>query len=322
MPEITDNPPAYVRNDLRLLSDALDAQLPGKLPHNVLIATWNLKLFGSVTRKWTSTAGDSPRRDLRSLRAIAEIIRRFDIVAVQEVVGNLRALRDLMRFLGDDWGFLMTDVNRGEDGNNERLAFVFHRSRARPSGIAAELVVKEDLQPKIGDEFTQFARTPYAVSFKAHSGSTCILTTLHVDYGATENGRALELKAIAEWMADWADSSSKFGHNLIALGDFNIDRRGSPLWQNFTSTGLTVPDQLNDSPRTLFVKASDPQLEKYYDQIAFFVDGAKRKLRLAVRDAGHFDFRPYVYTNAPLTNGQLQYRMSDHFPLWAEFGEP
>jgi hypothetical protein len=35
--------------------------------------------------------------------------------------------------------------------------------------------------------------------------------------------------------------SSLRGHNLLALGDFNIDRIGDPLFEAFTSTGLTPP---------------------------------------------------------------------------------
>jgi endonuclease/exonuclease/phosphatase family metal-dependent hydrolase len=38
-----------------------------------------------VTAEWRSTAGDSPRRDLTDLRAIARIVSRFDVVAIQEV---------------------------------------------------------------------------------------------------------------------------------------------------------------------------------------------------------------------------------------------
>ena len=36
--------------------------------------------------------------------------------------------------LGEGWAFLVTDITRGRQGNNERLAFVFDRQRVRPSG--------------------------------------------------------------------------------------------------------------------------------------------------------------------------------------------
>lgn len=142
MTSIVDIPPAPVQADLQSLAAALDTQIPAKHgPANLLIATWNLRAFASLTRKWTAEDNDNPKRDLRGLRAICDIVSRFDVVAIQEVKGDLRALRDMMLKLGDEWGFLMTDITLGKVGNNERMAFVFDKERVKPSGLACELVV-------------------------------------------------------------------------------------------------------------------------------------------------------------------------------------
>ncbi len=86
MPEITDPPPTGVLEQLRTLSDALDAVVsPRRLDDNLLIATWNLRAFGDVSAKWRSEEGDSPQRDLLSVRCITEIVSRFDVIAIQEV---------------------------------------------------------------------------------------------------------------------------------------------------------------------------------------------------------------------------------------------
>jgi hypothetical protein len=63
------------------------------------------------------------------MRLIASVIRRFDVVAVQEARGNLRALRHLLKVLGDDWAFILTDVTWRKEGNGERLAFLFDTRR-------------------------------------------------------------------------------------------------------------------------------------------------------------------------------------------------
>jgi hypothetical protein len=47
-----------------------------------------------------------------------------------------------------------------------------------------------------------------------------------LNYGDSSTERILELKGIARWMADWAKRSNRWHHNLLALGDFNIDRQG------------------------------------------------------------------------------------------------
>jgi endonuclease/exonuclease/phosphatase family metal-dependent hydrolase len=256
------------------------------------------------------------------LLAIGEIIRRFDVVALQEVKGDLRALRDLMKWLGTDWAFLMTDVNLGAAGNSERMAFIYDRRRVEPSGLACELVVPEEWLSEVGADALrrQFARTPYAISFRSGQ-QTFIVVTLHVDYGESASDRIPELKGIARWMREWADRTNAWSQNLIALGDFNIDRKGDPLWQAFTSTGLTVASGLENAPRSIFADPDEPTTDKYYDQIAWFETAQeKRRLSLEYLSGGFVDFLPFVYTDTSLTRSAISYRVSDHYPLCVEFG--
>lgn len=321
MPQITDDPPAAIRAELDALAAALTQQIPARADDNVLIATWNIRSYSSLTRKWTATGNDRPKRDLRGLRAIIEILSRFDIIAVQELKGNLRALRDTMRFLGEDWAFLMTDVTLGDGGNSERLAFIYDRTRVTPSGLAAELVVPPERLNRIGENAlrVQFVRTPYAVSFR-RGGSTFILVTLHVLFGDDEDDRLPELTEIAHWMRAWASRTNRFHHDLLVLGDFNLDRADSPLFQAFTSRGLHVPDVLMDQPRTVFDDPGDSDDDNFYDQIAWFESGAARLQGLTLRTGGNFDFLPFLYRNTSLTRTSISHRVSDHYPLWVEFG--
>lgn len=322
MPSINDSPPPDIQADLDALKVALNDSIPPKTPgQNLLIATWNIRMFGSLTRKWTASGSDSPKRDLRGLRAICEIVSRFDVIAIQEIMGNLRALRDMMHFLGNGWSFLMTDITLGDAGNNERMAFVFDNRRIQPSGLACELVVPPEWLEEIDENALrrQFVRTPYAVSFRA-GDKTFILVTLHVDYGEDSANRIPELSAIARWMSDWARRSNRWHHNLLTLGDFNIDRRGDELWQAFTSTGLTVPNDLHRVLRSIFAEPDSPLLDKYYDQIAWFQSGSGSiKLSMNYITGGGFDFLPHVYRDMNLSKKSLSYRMSDHYPLWVEF---
>ncbi len=321
MATIHDNPPAAVQADLNSLRAALDAEIPAKTANNLLISSWNIRSFSSLTRKWTASGSDSPKRDLRGLRAIIDILSRFDVIAIQEVKGNLRALRDTLSFLGEDWAFLMTDVNIDNAGNNERLAFLFQRSRVHPSGLAAEIVIPPeqlgDSNPNVLRE--QFVRPPYAVSFQ-RGDTTFILVTLHVIFGGGEEDRLSELQGVADWMADWARRSSRFHHNLLTLGDFNIDREGSAGHDAFTSTGLTVPDVLINQRRTIFDDLGDPDDNAFYDQIAWFSTGNDALLNMDLRQGGSFDFMPHVYSGLNLSRISISFRVSDHYPLWVEFG--
>jgi endonuclease/exonuclease/phosphatase family metal-dependent hydrolase len=319
MPKITDRPPAEIHTELLDLRAALDQAIPAKaLDYNLLIATWNVRAFGDLTEKWRAGPDDSPKRDLHALRCIVEILSRFDVIALQESRANLKALRHTLKCLGPDWGFILSDVTRGAPGNGERMAFLFDTRKVRPSGLACELVVPQERLDKIGPDALekQFARTPYAVSFLAGT-KTFILVTLHVIYGEKAEERIPELKAIAKWMAEWGCDINAWGHNLIALGDFNIDRQGDDLYEAFVSTGLSIPNDLHKIPRTIF---SDPEKPKFYDQIAWFT-GANNLPALSMRyiKGGSFDFTQFALKSLDLSKVALSWRISDHYPLWAEF---
>ena len=220
------------------LRAALDAMIPAKqLDRNLLVGTWNLRALGGLTEKWLSEEDDEPIRDLFDVRCIAEIVSRFDVVAIQEVRGNLTALQTPLSALGPNWATIMTDVTRGKAGNNERMAFAFDLRRARPSARGRARRRHRDRDEGLQRALDrQFARTPRAVSFAADR-IQLTLVTLHVLYG-DETARAAELREIAAWLARWAREERHWNQNLVALGDLNnIDRRGDPLFEAFTSNG-------------------------------------------------------------------------------------
>lgn len=318
MKTILDTPPSDVSNDLKKLSLDLDNKIPPKkLEKNLLIATWNIRAFGDITRKAFSETNDSPKRDFHSILCIAEIIKKFDIVAIQEIKANIKGLRDCLKVLGNHWSLILTDVNRGDVGNGERMGYLYDTRRVQLSGLACELVVPQEWIDVTSDKALteQFVRSPYAVSFRAQN-QTFILVTLHIKYGNTSNDRIKELKGVAKWMADWAKDINIYHQNLIALGDFNIDKRGDLLNQTFMSEGLFIPPDLQNenTTRSIFDKT------KFYDQIAWFNDSNQLpKLSLKYITGGSYDFINKALTNRNLTKMNISFMLSDHYPLWAEF---
>jgi endonuclease/exonuclease/phosphatase family metal-dependent hydrolase len=326
MPALVDSlepildPPAETLAELETLSAALDTEIPAKaLDRNLLIATWNIRAFGDMADSWKRGKGDSPKRNRSDALAIAEILSRFDVIAVQEARANLRALRHVLKALGPEWGLILTDVNPPPAGNGERLAFLYDTRRVRPSGLAAELVVPDDQLDKIAEGALreQFVRTPYAVSFLG-GGQTFILVTLHVIYGKKAEDRTGELAAIAEWLAEWAKRTAEdYNQNLICLGDFNVDRKDDPNYKALTSTGLKPPPELEKFAGTVSDKPDEPH---FYDQIAWFTEGGSEQLTLNYEGDGHagrFDWRPHLLTE--MKPQEMSWHLSDHFPLWVEF---
>jgi endonuclease/exonuclease/phosphatase family metal-dependent hydrolase len=298
-------PPELAAEIVRLRRRIAAAGVPAKVAdRNLLIASWNIRSFGSVHPSFDENRG-SPKRNLRGLAHIAEIVRLFDVVAVQEVRGSLQGIRLLLDWLGPDWDVIVSDVTRGRAGNSERLSFMYDRRRVQPSGLAAELVV-----PPLagGDTTRQFARTPYAVSFRA-AEEEFVLVTLHVLYGSVPEDREEELRAIAEWLADWGSDDDRYHRDLIVLGDFNIDRRGDPRFEVFTSTGLNVPHAIRNARTNIYAHDA-----KHYDQIGWFME----QIQIGhTGRAGIVDFSDAVFRE--LTLSQKSWRVSDHLPLWAEF---
>jgi hypothetical protein len=316
-------PPQATREELARLEAALDAEVPAKvLDRNLLVASWNVRAFGDMSDSWERGAKDSPKRNLADALAIAEILSRFDVVAVQEARANLRALRHVLKALGPDWGLILTDVNPPPAGNGERLAFLFDTRRVRPSGLAAELVVPDEWLKSgriaEGALREQFVRTPYAVSF-AGGGQTFILVTLHVIFGSEAAERTGELAAIAEWLGDWARRTAEdYNQNLICLGDFNIDRKDDPNFKALTSTGLQPPAELQGLSRTVSDK---PGAEHYYDQIAWFTEKGRAQLTLGYEGPGHagrFEWTKHLLEG--MDAQEASWHISDHYPLWVEFG--
>lgn len=103
--------------------------------NTVRIATWNLREFGGSKYKG---------RGFEPLYYIAEIIYHFDIVALQEVRGDLKEFYQLKRILGQTWDYIATDVTDGAAGNGERMVFLFNQNKVSFQNIAGELTLKEN----------------------------------------------------------------------------------------------------------------------------------------------------------------------------------
>ena len=138
-----------------------DVQPPADSSKFVRIATWNLREF------------DSPSYGERSREAktyIAEILSYFDLIALQEIRRDLRALNDIKTLLGPNWEYIVTDTTEGYSGNKERMAFLFNRNKVWFRNVAGELTL-----PK-GQKVTD----PFGERFQVEGGIQCDLPAGHI----------------------------------------------------------------------------------------------------------------------------------------------
>ena len=308
---------------LKALRPALAAQIPAKSTNDtLLLATWNIRELDAGRY--------GPRLD-ESYFYLAEILSRFDLVAVQELRQSLYPLQRLQRILGSWWDFIVTDVTLGTSGNAERMAYLYDRRKVSFTGLAAELVLPK--KPGATTEPLQFARSPYVAGFRAGWAYLTLLTA-HIYYGksvAVDPRRLQEITDFAQTVAKNAEKYSTAPQyepgkvsdpgNLIMLGDFNIFNREDVTFKAITNAGFVVPAELQQLP------GSNVARNKHYDQIAYHRQLSKMR---TTGHAGIFDFYEHVYRDetayAGPRNGRgssfnewRTYQMSDHLPMWIEF---
>lgn len=314
------------------------AEIPEKtLDQTLLLATWNIRDF------------DKPAYGERSDEAIyyiAEIISRFDLVAVQEVYRDLNALNRVLDVLGSFWKVLISDTTEGDSGNDERMAFLYDSRKVSFGGLAGELVLPP-VETADGEKVPahQVWRTPYICGFKA-GWSNFMLCSVHILWGKEKSvggkepaDRTEEIRKVAAFLKKRTMDKFAWSRNLILLGDFNIfssDEEGA--FGELTKTGgFTIPENHRD-----FV--TNASKNKSYDQIAYRIQ--KDRLDWTGR-AGVFDFYRHVYTDdneqryaaamgdayEVTSKGKVRdaasksryyrtywrtHQMSDHLPLWVE----
>lgn len=301
----------------------------------LMLATWNIREF------------DNAKYGVRSkepLFYIAEIISRFDIVAVQEVKEDLTALKKLMKILGSYWKCLLTDITRGRQGNGERLVYLYDARKISFGGLACEIVIPPiNKKGKKLEPSKQLARTPFMVGFRA-GWLKFTICTVHILYGdaAPENPeRVEEISELAKFLASESKSKYAWSKNMFLLGDFNIFKTTDKTMKAITDAGFFVPRQLQALPSNV------PQ-NKHYDQIAFISPQLERQKKTF--QAGVYNFFEYIYRDktedetvyVPDMGKKYKekkdakqktryykdwrtYQMSDHLPMWLElkvdFGE-
>lgn len=276
----------------RLLSmrETLAPLTTRKKDSSLLLATWNIRDFDSNKFKF------GPRLE-ESFYYIAEIISHFDLVALQEINRDLRPFDKLIRILGREWDYIVTDTTEGS-GNNERMAFVFNTDKVFFRKIAGEIVLPEgqmvvtkkkikpdaeqpDIEPQTEEMEQQFARSPFLVAFQS-GWFRFSLCTVHIYYGKASGEplkrRIGEIERLVEFFATRQDKASKQEidrsgavENYILLGDFNVVSPEHETMQALESNGFKVPDPIQG--RNVREKG-----QHFYDQIAVRVKDERFKV--------------------------------------------
>jgi len=248
----------------------------------IKIASFNIQVFGT-----------SKLRKPQVMEVLCKVIRRFDVVAIQEVRSTddsvVPRFVEMINADGARYDFVM-GPRLGRTTSKEQYAFVFN---SQTIGVERGSVYT------VPDPRDLLHREPLVARFQvqgppAGQGFSFSLVNIHTDPDETRT----ELDALADVFTSVQHNGSG-EDDVILLGDLNVDDRrlgrlGQLLGVIHALTGLTTNTRKN----------------KMYDNIIFHGRAtAEYTGRSGVLD---------LMTEFNLSQAQAL-QISDHMPIWAEF---
>jgi len=131
--------------------------LPVRRQNSVVIGTFNIRKLGTIEK-----------RTPQSWEFLKNIITRFDLIAVQEIMDDLSGLENLLSLLGKNYGMVVSDVTGakpGAGGNTERLGFLFNWKRIGRTALASDITF--DRSEIAQNLYTN--RTAFGKAWKTHT---------------------------------------------------------------------------------------------------------------------------------------------------------
>lgn len=199
-------------------------KIPNPDSNTLLLGTWNIANF------------DTQKREKKAYTIISQIIKPFDLIAIQEVNQDLSGLDSLMSLLNKDkqsYSCLFTDIG----GNSERLCYIYKHEKIVPAPHIGELDIpatyKKDYHLKFGEQVIQFQgfdRNPYIASWK-FKGQTFTTYNCHMYFGEEKKKnitkfrrRIVEIYSMVKWISNKIKNpaDATYSSNIILLGDMNV----------------------------------------------------------------------------------------------------
>ena len=312
-----------------------DRGVPEQEKGKLLLASWNIANLGAQKRK------------PGALELIAHILKRFELIAVQEINENYHSLEKIVDMM-PGYEFIMSDTA----GNDERMAFVYLKSKVSPRQLFGEVALRSREYPKRtvkvrfkeGGEykintykdvrFVPFDRNPFIGSFQAGK-INFTLVNVHLYFGKWQDSkkeedqlkycrRVLEIYALSKWADRRNEKETTYDKDILLLGDMNI-----PVMDE-TDSAFKALVNFGMQPLEFFtnVGGSNINNDKTYDQVAIAPGTVQNK----VKKIGALDFDNAVFKDkweniskelshkkaTSLFARYMKHHLSDHRPLWVQ----
>lgn len=249
---------------------------------NLTLASWNIRHLGR-----TKTPED--------IYEIANILRDFDIVAIQEVVAKdpagaqaVAKIADELNRMGAKWDYQVSDPTKSPSSNiSERYAFLWKTSKL-------SMIQRAYLDKELED---LCFREPFVAAFKKKGNSEQFYI---VNYHSRKFNDRPE-----EEIIHFLDYRERLKSNRILIaGDFNLSAEHE-VWKPFYRRGYK--SALKNQRTTLKVKCKDGDYLSYPIDNIYFTPG------IEMVQTGSLDF---IGTCENLERAR---EISDHLPVYIEF---
>lgn len=245
----------------------------------ITICSWNIKDFGK-------------NKSDQEIEFIANTVKDFDVVAIQEVVAGyggpqaVARLHDALSRKGIKWDYAISDPTSGSSYSRERYAFLWKSSKLKRVGDAW-------LEKKYHLEID---REPYLIRLSS-KGKSFTLVSFHAISKSKQPEKEIKYLRFLPLIYR--------SHNLIFTGDFNLSQSHSvfsPL------KALGYAPALKDQKTSIRQKClSNDCLASEYDNFFF--------------PKSQFDFHkagiiPFYRSFRDIKEARL---ISDHVPIYSQF---
>ncbi|SRX54810.1 endonuclease/exonuclease/phosphatase family protein [Aequorivita sp. CIP111184] len=249
---------------------------------NTTLASWNIRDLGRT-------------KNPEELKEIANILRNFDIVAIQEVVAKdpagaqaVAKIADELNRMGSKWDYRISDPTRSPSVYiSERYAFLWKTSKV-------SLIHRAYLDKELEDICN---REPYIAAFKIEGQSEPFYV---INFHSRKYNDRPE-----EEIIDFLDYPTRLkSSRIIIAGDFNLDENHK-VWKPFYNKGFK--SALQNTPTTLKMKCKNGEYLNHAIDNIYFTSSIK------LLQSGSVDIVDSCH--------ELEWAraLSDHLPVFMEF---
>jgi len=280
--------------------EAWEPTVPEDARHGLRVASWNIKQLGASS----------------SLERRGEVLGRFDLVAIQEILdpsAAVRLLDEVLESTRKPWALHVAPRPSSDTPKGEFPAYLYRQDRICPEPDSAGYpsVIEED----------EYHRMPYYHSFRLRgSGAVITLVNVHLRQPSYPVGQIrAEVELLADVHEEILETAPEEDAILIA-GDFNLNGPSRRNFGDLFQIGYEALIVGGDTRTTYRARVPDRDgsvMTSFYDNLLLFRVPGEYLPRVRWRGVLYIHEEYFDGVENPIRD--IRRTFSDHAPVWVGF---